>query len=178
METNWQISSSQKQTLDALFGAIAIENNKIKKVLDVGSGRTSIFYLTDRFKDLTITGVVYPGDSRKIDPIKKCVKNSNYELIESDIKDFYPEEKFDIVLAHLFLGEAEKFGENKFKSILERLFSIKTDYLVLVNLSNDKIDYSLLLKEITLHGNILKIEYGISEGGGEYLGMLVSLNNM
>jgi hypothetical protein len=78
----WQISSNQKELLDALFERI---EGRVENVLDVGSGRTSIFYLTDRFKNVTVEGIVYPGDDRKISPIKECVKNDNYKLIETDI---------------------------------------------------------------------------------------------
>jgi len=175
MKNNWEISKSHKKVLDSLFEIIKVDS--IKNILDIGSGRTSIFYLTDRFKNLIIKGIIYPGDVRKIDPIKKCVKNDNYELVESDIKDFDSKEKFDLVLAHLFLGEAEKFGKNNFESILKKLFSIKTNYLILVNLFRDEINYNLILKEIALKGNILKIEYDISEHGDEYLGMLIKFND-
>jgi hypothetical protein len=171
MENNWKISKSQKEALDFLFNSI--KNKKIKKILDVGSGRTSMDYLTNKFKKLKIKGIVYPGDTRKIIPIKECVKNKNYELIESDIMNFNSKEKFDIILGHLFLGEAEKFGKNKFEKVLKKLFSINTNYFVLVNLFGDKIDYNLLLKQISIKGSILKIKYGISESGDEFLGILI-----
>ncbi len=174
METNWQISKSQKELLDSLFGTIGLKG--INDVLDIGSGRTSIFYLTDRFKGLNIKGIVFPGDLRKINPIKDCVKNDNYELIEVDIKDLNLDKPFDIVLAHLFLGEAEQFGENKYEDVLEKIFSIKTKYLVLVNLIKDNINYSLLLKEIALKGNISKLGYIKSESGEDCLGILIKLN--
>lgn len=98
---DWQISKSQKELLDSLFEKI---DDKIEKVLDLGSGRTSIFYLTDKFRGLTIKGIVYPGDIRKINPIKECVKNTNYEIIESDIKDLDFNESFDLVLGICFWG--------------------------------------------------------------------------
>ena len=175
METDWKISEAQKKLLDSLFNAVELK--EIKNVLSIGSGRTSIFYLTDRFGDLNIKGVVYPGDERKIVPIKECVKNNNYELIESDIKDFNSNKSFDIILAHLFLGEAEQFGENQFKIILEKLFSIKTKYLILVNLFRDNINYNFVLKEIAQKGSIAKLSYIISESGDECLGILIKLNN-
>ena len=175
MEINWQISKSQKELLDSLFDAIELK--EIKNVLDIGSGRTSIFYLTDRFKNLNIKGVVSPGDQRKINPIKECVKNSNYELIETDIKDLNLDETLDVILAHLFLGEAEQFGKNRYVEMLERLFFIKTRYLVLVNLFRDNIDYGLLLKEISSKGSITKLGYIKSESGEDCLGILIKLNN-
>jgi len=175
MENNWKISKSQKNVLEYLFKEIS--NKKIKKVLDIGSGRTSIYYLTSKFKNLKIKGMIYPGDTRKITPIIECVKNKNYELIESDIMNFNSKEKFDVILGHLFLGEAEKFGKNRFENILKKLFSINTNYLVLINLFRDKIDYNLLLKQISIKGSILKIKYGISESGDEFLGILIKIKN-
>lgn len=170
----WQISPKQKELLDALFERI---EGKIENVLDIGSGRTSIFYLTDKYKDVIVEGVVYPGDERKIGPIKECVKNDNYKLIETDILDFNPEKSYDIMLAHLFLGEAEKFGDNKFEKILAKSFAIDTKYLVIVNLLSDNINYGLLLKQISEYGDIIKVNYVISEDGETSLGMLIKKSN-
>ena len=167
---DWEISSKQKELLDTLFEKI---EGKVENVLDIGSGRTSIFYLTDRFKDVVVEGVVYPGDIRKIGPIKENVKNNNYKLIETDILDFNSEKEYDVVLAHLFLGEAEKFVSNKFEAILAKLFEIPTRYLILVNLFRDNINYSLLLKQISEYGDIAKIKHVISEDGEISLGMLI-----
>ncbi len=168
---DWQISRSQKELLDSLFEKV---EGKVKKVLDLGSGRTSIFYLTDKYKDLIIKGVVYPGDNRKTDPIKECVKNTNYEIVESDIKDLDFNESFDLVLGHLFLGEAEKFADNQFAEILDKVFEIKTKYLVLINIfKDDVINYNLFLKKIAQTGEIKKLSYIKSEGGDDCIGFLI-----
>jgi|SRR3989339_1685604 len=161
---NWTISNKQKELLDSLFQGI---EGEVKEVLDLGSGRTSIFYLADRYPGLTIKGVIYPGDTRKIDPIKECVKNPNYELIESDIKDLNPNTQYDIVLAHLLLGEAEKFGGNRFEEILNKLFDIKTRYLVLVNLFRDNVNYNLLLTKIADKGSIIKLAHVRSDNSND-----------
>lgn len=166
----WQISLKQKELLDVLFEKI---EGKVESVLDVGSGRTSIFYLIERYKNIVVEGLVYPGDDRKISPIKECVKNDNYKLIETDILDFNPEKSYDVILAHLFLGEAEKFGDNKFEKILVKLFAIDTRYLVIVNLFRDNINYDLLLRQISEYGDIKRIKYVISEDGETSLGMLI-----
>ena len=110
---------------------------------------------------------------RKIDPVKECVTNTNYEIVEKDILDFNENQQVDIVLGHLFLGEAEKFDGNKFDQILNKLFSIKTKYLVLVNLFRDNINYNLLLKHIAEKGKILKATYTKSESGDECIGMTI-----
>lgn len=166
---DWIISSAQKILLDSLFEKV---EGKVEKVLDIGSGRTSIFYLTDRFKNIIVKGIVFPGDNRKIDPIKECVKNTNYELVETDIMNFNSDDKFDAVLAHLFLGEAEKFAGNKYEEILNKLFSIKTRYLIITYFENDIMDRNLLMKYVHEYGEIAKQdqtesrseEWGISFG--------------
>jgi 16S rRNA A1518/A1519 N6-dimethyltransferase RsmA/KsgA/DIM1 with predicted DNA glycosylase/AP lyase activity len=170
MDTEWQISSKQKELLDVLFEKI---EGRVKNVLDVGSGRTSIFYLTERYKDTIVEGIIYPRDDRKISPIKECVKNDNYKLIETDILDFNPDKSYDVILAHLFLGEAEKFGDNKFEKVLAKLFSIGAKYLAVVNLFSDNINYSLLLKQISEYGDIIRIKHVVSEDGETSLGMLI-----
>lgn len=167
---DWEISQKQKELLDVLFERI---EGKIENVLDVGSGRTSIFYLTDKYKDVVVEGVVYPGDDRKIGPIKEYIRNDNYKLIETDILDFNPKKSYDVILAHLFLGEAEKFGDNKFEKILAKLFTINTKYLIIVNLFRDNINYNLLLKQISEYGDIVGIKHVISEDGETSLGMLI-----
>ena len=168
---DWQISLSQKNLLSSLFSVI--DSSEIYKALDVGSGRTSIFYLTDKFKDIKVMGIVYPDDQRKIQPIKECVKNTNYELVETDIKNFDFSQEFDVTLAHLFLGEAGKFAENNFEEILNKLFEIKTKYLVMINLFRDNINYNLLLKKIAEMGNIIKTAYTKSEDGDECIGLTI-----
>ncbi|MBN2094232.1 MAG: hypothetical protein JW740_02600 [Candidatus Zambryskibacteria bacterium] len=168
---DWQISSKQKTLLDSLFSVIDL--TEVYRALDVGSGRTSIFYLTDRFKDLKITGIIYPEDEERIQKLKDSVKNTNYELLKTDIKDFDKNEDYDVILAHLFLGEAEKFAENKFEEVMNELFKIKTKYLVMVNLFRDKINYNLLLKKIAEVGNIIKVAYVKSEDGEDCIGLTI-----
>jgi trans-aconitate methyltransferase len=157
MET-WEISKTQKKLLDDLMGNI--DAGQINRVLDVGSGRTSIGYLTDKFKDLKITGIIYPDDEERMRKLKESVKNQNYELVKTDIKDFDKSQDYDLVLAHLFLGEATKYGGNNFEEILENLFALKTKYLMIVNVSyDDAVSYFLLLKKIAQAGKIAGLSY-------------------
>lgn len=166
----WEISKAQKRLLDELFEGIEIK--KIKKVLDMGAGRTSVHYLASRFKKVNIEAAVYPGDTRKILPVLECVPEENYEIVESDVKNF-KNKKYDLVLAHLFLGEAEKFGKNKFADVLKSLFSIKTKYLVIVNREDDKINYDLLAKYIKKAGSIVSAASILTEGGHYCLGFTI-----
>lgn len=177
----WKISSKQKQLLENLFRDIP--TRRVKKILDVGSGRTSIQFLADKFKTVPVKGLVYPGDKRKLEPIRDCVSRKNYEIIERNFKDIRFNEEFDIVLAHLFLGEATKFGSNTFESILRKLFSLKTKYLVIVDLLFDsEVDYNAIFQMIAKKGKLLRIAYQWRDGEPrkEYkgiVGFLIELNH-
>ena len=165
------MSKSQKKLLDRLFKGVKAE--KVKNVVDLGAGRTSVHYLANKFKNLTVKAIVYPGDERKIKPILECVPEKNYEIVESDIKDLKIK-RVDLVLAHLFLGETEKFGDNKFSEILDQLFSIKTKYLIVVNLFRDQvIEYRLFLKYVAKKAKGIEVAYQLSEQGDECLGFLI-----
>lgn len=171
---NWKIDKQQKQLLDSLFKEIKLIN--VKNIVDIGSGRTSLKFLADRFKNVIIEAVVYPGDERKIKPIKECVKNNNYRIIERDIKDIDFNKSYDIALAHLFLSEvaACKFTSDKFESILNLLLSIKTTYLVIVDLLGDKdLNFSMIEKSIVQSGDLLKTVYQKSSEGRDCIGYLV-----
>jgi len=170
----WEISKAQKKLLDNLFKDIKV--SEIKKVLDMGAGRTSVHYLANRFKKINIEAVVYPGDTRKIKPILECVSEKNYEIIESDIRNF-KNKKVDLVLAHMFLGEAEKFGKNKFNNVLKSLFAIKTKYLIIINREDDKIDYNLLARYIKKFGEILEIVDQPTEDGHDCIGFTIKFKN-
>lgn len=178
----WKISEIQKKLLDKLFEAIDLK--EVKNVLDVGSGRTSIGYLADRFKDIKITGIIYPEDKERIQKLKDSVQNQNYELVKTDINDFDKSQEYDIVLAHLFLGEANHYGGNNFEKVLDNLFSLKTKYLVIVNVSyDDAVIYFLLLKKIAQTGKITELGYVPSSDsdprekfGGGSIGLCIKFN--
>jgi hypothetical protein len=164
IQGKWKISSRQKHLLDALFKDI--KTSKVKKVVDMGAGRTSVHYLAHRFPKLTVRAVVYPGDERKIVPIRECVSEKNYKLVESDIRSARIG-SVDVVLAHLFLGEAEKFSGNRFEKILDALFALKTKYLIIVNVRRDAIDYWSLFKRVAEKGTVLRIAYATSDADGD-----------
>ncbi len=171
--TRWSISPSQKKILDALFKSIPIKNPRT--VIDAGSGRTSIHYLAHRFKNIVITGIVYPGDRRKLEPILACVPEDNYQIAQTDIRKFNPRQKSEIILAHLFLGEATKFGRNTFPGVLKKLLSLSSKYLVIVNLTSDNIDYVTLIKEIKRKGVIVSLVHASTESGNDCIGMVIKL---
>lgn len=116
-----------------------------ENILDLGSGKTSMSLLLDKYNSSNITGICYPGDNRKLDKIKKeCI--GNYTLKEIDIcKEGIPQ-KFDLVLCHLLFGEATKFG-NTVDIMAKNVFIIKAEHILLVDYLEDvDIDYNSLIK--------------------------------
>ncbi len=170
MSEDWKINPVHETILKSLFADF--NNNGKLKILDAGSGRTSLSFLTTHFNDGFISAIIYPGDERKRTGITESVKARNYTLKETDLNKYTQETDFDIVLAHLLLGEAEKFSKEPFSKMLDSLFSIKTKYLIIVDiLSDQSVDYGLLTGYISKNGKILK---EVKEG--EYVGFLIQKN--
>lgn len=119
------------------------ELKNINKILDAGSGKTSLGYLTTKYSQIKIDAIVFPGDLRKINSIKENIKG-NYNLIELDLCKNQLNEDYDLVLAHLLLGEAIKFG-NSFKHLLHSLLSLKSQYFIIYDFKEDlSVDYNYL----------------------------------
>ena len=156
-----------KKILTNLFERVDTE--KEYTILDAGSGKTSLYFLTTHFPHSVISAIVYPGDTRKIESIRRHVHASNFSLRELDIQELEPERSFDIVLAHLLLGEAAKFGGNTFENVLHALFKIRTRYLVIVDVLDDpEVKYGMLLRSIAETGtaeHVVSVE--------KYVGFLI-----
>ncbi len=163
----WKANPIHNKLLKRLFGEF--KRNKKYKILDAGSGRTSLLFLSKQFMESNITAIIYPGDERKRSGIKESVKTKNYLLQELDLHKFKQKEKFDIVLAHLLLGEATKFSKKPFAKMLESLFKIKTDYLLIVDILDDPaVDYRLILQFFAQKGEVQKIVFE-----DKYIGFLL-----
>lgn len=112
-------------------------------ILDLGSGKTSMNILLDKYEGNKITGICYPGDERKIKSIKKNCKGK-YKLKEQDICKSKVKGKYDLVLCHLLLGETLKFG-NVLEDMLNSIFNIDTKCICIVDYLEDiDIDYDLV----------------------------------
>ena len=85
------------------------EMDNIKTILDVGSDKTSLNYLIEKYPNADIDAIVYPNDTRNIDSIKENVKGK-YKLCEKDICDNDINKNYDLVLSHLLLGESNMFN--------------------------------------------------------------------
>lgn len=120
-----------------------INLKEINNILDSGSGRTSLNYLINTFPNANIDAVVFPGDYRKINSIKENVQG-NYNLTEIDLCKNNVSKEYDLVLAHLLLGEATKFN-NTFEDLLEKLLKIKSTYYVIYDFKEDNtLDFNYL----------------------------------
>lgn len=120
-----------------------INLKEINNILDSGSGRTSLNYLINTFPNANIDAVVFPGDYRKINSIKENVQGT-YDLIETDLCKSNVTKEYDLVLAHLLLGEATKFN-NTFEDLLEKLLKIKSTYYVIYDFKEDNtLDFNYL----------------------------------
>lgn len=165
----------------------------IQNVLDAGSGRTSLYTLTQRFafnhkddgtayKGAKIDCIVYPHDARKKDSIESVgypvtygmdVQNdetrTRVNLIEADIckytkwptgrtlnkngdpiKDANGEYvryniEYDLVLAHLILGEAMMWGKNTLGTMVENIFTIPAKFFVFIDYKEDpSVDFDFI----------------------------------
>lgn len=145
------------------------EREKEYRILDAGSGRTSLYFLANHFPNSKIVAIVYPGDRRKSDSIRQFVSSTNYVLREIDIRNLDENEKFDFVLAHLLLGESKLFG-NTFDDVLSSLFSTNTDYWAIVDVLEDlDIDYRSILRAIGSSNSLTKTVFL-----DKYIGFLVA----
>lgn len=114
-----------------------IKGENITSILDAGSGRTSLSVITDLFPDTPIDAVVYPGDMRKINSVKEISDNNeNISVIEKDICEDTSAKAYDIITAHLLLGEAAKFG-NSFEELLEKIITMTYKYLIIIDYLED-----------------------------------------
>jgi trans-aconitate methyltransferase len=163
----WENYATHEKLLTELLEDFEREKNY--RILDAGSGRTSLHFLASRFPNGRITAIVYPGDRRKSDSIRRFVPNANYVLKEVDIRNLDKKEKSDIVLAHLLLGEATLFGST-FNDVLSSLFNVNWKYLAIVEVLDDSdVDYRAILRAIGSKGSLVKTVFL-----DKYIGFLVA----
>lgn len=121
--------------LDHFLGLIKDEG--ITGILDAGSGRTSLSMIAERFPDIPTDAVVYPGDLRKINSVSEITAhNNNISVIEKDICGDAVFGEYDLIIAHLLLGEAAKFG-NSYEALLEKVVTMRYRYLIIIDYLED-----------------------------------------
>jgi hypothetical protein len=109
------------------------------RILDAGSGKTSLSTIISCFPKASVDAIVYPGDERKINTIRK-MQSDKVNVVELDICDTPIPAHYDLVVAHLLLGEASKFG-NAFQALLQNVLSIQSRYYIIIDyLEDPKVD--------------------------------------
>jgi len=150
----YTINKNFQEMMEYLFKEF--DTSKSYNILDCGTGRSSLTYLTTTFPKSFITAVTFPGDRRKIDSINTYVTAKNYKLIEQDIATYKPSHKFDIILADKVLGEASKFNNNTFPDILNKILNFPYAYIIILDGYDDQnIDWEYIFSVI--NDNKLKI---------------------
>ena len=108
-------------------------------ILDAGSGKTSLSTIISCFPKASVDAIVYPGDERKLKTIRN-MQSDKVNVVERNICDTPIPAHYDLVVAHLLLGEASKFG-NTFQDLLQNLFSIQSRYYIIIDyLEDPKVD--------------------------------------
>ena len=121
-----------------------LDETKIEKILDAGSRKTSLSILLEIFPKASVDAVVFPGDDRKINSIEENIISKRCVLMEMDICKETILKKYDLILAHLLLGEAEKWGNN-YQDILTSLINIECEYILIFDILEDpSINYNYL----------------------------------
>ena len=124
-----------------------VKNENIANILDAGSGRTSLSIITDTFPQTPVDAVIYPGDARKLNSVSEikalCPK---IRVIEKDICSDAIHDGYDLIVAHLLLGEAAKFG-NSFEVLLKKIITMKYKYLIIIDyLEDPSVNENAILK--------------------------------
>jgi hypothetical protein len=114
----------------------------IQKILDAGSGKTSLSILCNYYKTAEIDAIIFPGDTRKKNSIIENDFQERVNLMELNICKNNIIDNYDLVLAHLLLGEALKWNNNV-ETLLEKLLCIESKYFVIYDYKeDDTINYS------------------------------------
>jgi len=137
--------NAHRKIFEETVGSLAPES-----ILDAGSGRTSLSLLCALFPRAKIDAVIFPGDERK----KKSVGSvgADFELIEVDIAKADFQKTYDLVVLHLLLGEAVKWG-NSVPALLEKLFPCAKKHIMVADFPEDpEIDFALIERLAAEHG--------------------------
>lgn len=92
-----------------------------------------------------VDAVVYPGDDRKLQTIERLL-TGKINVLEQDICQTFFEDKYNLVVAHLLLGEAEKFG-NEFRDLLDKPLAIESEYYIIIDYVEDPVVDEMKIRE-------------------------------
>lgn len=111
------------------------ECENVSSILDAGSGRTSMSLLLSYFTSASVTGVVYPGDDRKLNPIS-AFKADNMKLVETDLVKNELKCEYDLVLCHLLFGEALMWG-NELNKLIDSITRLNAKSVIVCDIFED-----------------------------------------
>ncbi len=112
-----------------------LQSERIQRILDAGSGKTSLTAIRAAFPAAQVDAVVYPGDERKLCTIRP-METERLSALELDLCQGELSTPYDLVVAHLLLGEAAKFS-NTGQLLLERVLAIPFRYLIIIDYLED-----------------------------------------
>ena len=78
-----------------------LKGERIKKVIDAGSGKTSASLLLKYFPKASVMAYIYPGDNRKKNPLETAVDSDRLDVVEADFCVEKPKEKYLFLLFSL-----------------------------------------------------------------------------
>ena len=117
-----------------------------KNVLDAGSGRTSMSLILSYFTNANVTGVVYPGDERKLKPLAEF-NASNLTLVESDLVKNELKAEYDLVVCHLLFGEAIMWG-NTLETLINSITRLNAKNVIVCDIAEDpSVDKDLIISK-------------------------------
>lgn len=139
------VVEGHRRILNDFLGAL--KDKCIAGILDAGSGRTSLSAITELFPDTPVDAVIYPGDTRKLNSVSEIrALHPEINVIEKDICSDAVCNEYDLIVAHLLLGEAAKFG-SRFDDMLEKIITMKYRYLIIIDyLEDPSVNENAILK--------------------------------
>ncbi len=113
-----------------------LKNEKVKKILDAGSGKTSASILLKYFPEAEVDAVIYPGDNRKKNPLETAIGSNRLNVEEADICEANIKKNYDLCVAHLTLGEATNFG-NSFEKLFHKIVDMRAKHFIIIDIWED-----------------------------------------
>lgn len=146
-----ECSKEHENLLVPLFS----ECENICSVLDAGSGRTSMSLILSYFKEAAVTGVVFPGDDRKLNPLTSF-KADNLKLVETDLVKNELSCDYDLVVCHLLFGEALMWG-NSLENLVNSITRLKAKNVIVCDIVEDpSVDKDIIVKSFEKSGYSVK----------------------
>ncbi|WP_339887753.1 methyltransferase domain-containing protein [uncultured Flavobacterium sp.] len=119
-ENYYSKATTQKEQIQSVvseydkYWELLLSNNDAnppKTIIEIGGypGRF-LAYLSDKY-DLMPTCLDFNSDQKKIDESMASFNIKEYKIIQTDIFDYEPKEKYDIVISNGFIEHFEKYQE-------------------------------------------------------------------